>query len=272
MQRGITPQNALKLSAWIAAVHPDLFRQLVGQVNSIARTPNGRLGRFGYFGDDADLSSLDFTPDLPTYMPDPSTNIDLSSIGDNISLQDVSFDPSTAGVDDLSSSAITSAIAAPSAPDSSLSGSSDSSGSFWSSVGSGVSSVASSVGKVAAALLSPQVVSSVANAASSYFKSQATTAQAQAQAQTQQAVLNAQLARVAAGGAPAPISYVRNPVTGAMTPVYASNTGLQPVTSNLLSSLLTPQAGGVSIAGISGTGWMIGGAVLLLVIALSRSN
>lgn len=284
----VTAQNALKLSAWLAATHPALFRQILATTTKLQRSP---LGRLGFFGDD---TLTEFVPDIPdtsvtssAAMPDMSSfsTSDLSSSfssmpsagpgGDLSSMTLSSLDtPAGSGVESsigyspagssfntafdsaLGDSGITTAIAQPPASD-------PSSGGFWSQVASGASSVASSVGKVAAGLLSPQTMTAAAGAAGAYFKAQAQTDQTRAQAQ----IVNAQLARTAAGFAPAPISYTTNPYTGQVTPVYASNTGYQPVTPGLLNQLTRPTAAG--IAGISTPVLLIGGAALLLLAVLA---
>jgi hypothetical protein len=251
----ITAQNALKLSAWIAAQHPDLFRQLVTTVGALQRSP---LGRLGLVGDDTDLT---FTPDLPPIEIGSSVDYQ-STAAYTPELADVSLSSvDTPPVGDFTDS-ITSAIAAPSttvdvaAP--------PESGSFWSSIGSGAASAAGAIGKVASALVSPQSLVAAGGVAAAYFGMQGKTAQAQ----SQNAVLQAQLARVNSGAPPAGISYVRNPVTGAVTPVYNTANGQIPVTGPMLNSLSSPVLSG-TIAGIPTSMLLIGGGVLVLAIALS---
>lgn len=255
----LSPQNALKLSAWIASQHPELFRVLVAKVNALQRTP---LGRLGYFGDDTEL---EFTPDLPAYQITPDINLD-SSAAYSPELSDVSFniDAAIGGSDTADygfTDSITSAIAAPTKA---ISTDPPSAGGFWSSLSSGASGVASAIGKVASALVSPGSIAAVGGAAAAYFSMQGKTQVAQTQAAQQNAVLQAQLARAAAGAAPATISYVTDPYTGAQVPVYNTATGQVPVTGSLLNQLAAPQTAG-TVAGIP-TPWALAGAGLLLVV------
>lgn len=254
----ITAQNALKLSAWIATQHPELFRQLVAKVGALQRSP---LGRLGYFGDDTDLT---FVPDLPPIEIAPDVNYD-SSAAYTPELSDVSLSSVDSPADGIStdfSDSLTSAIAAPSTTID-TSAPPESSG-FWSSVGSGISSAASSVGKVASALISPGSIAAVGGVAAAYFTMQGKTNSAQ----TQNAVLQAQLARTAAGAPAAGISYVRNPSTGALVPVYNTANGQVPVTGAMLNSLANPTVAG-TVGGIPTTYLLIGGGLLVLAVVLS---
>lgn len=259
----ITPNNALKLSAWLAVHEPGFFRRLLAQTQKLQRSP---LGRLGMFGDDSSLlSDVSLDPGTFEIPADTTSAIDTAaSVPDfsDVTLSDVSVD--IPDIPQSTTDAINQAIAAPD-PSTPADASNVSSG-FWSTVGSNAGSVLGAVGKVASALLSPQTITAASNAASAYFRSQATTAQAQAQAQTQQAVVQAQLSRVAQGAAPAPLSYVRDPGTGALTPVYYSNTGVQPATPSMLNQL-------ANTAGIS-PGALIGGGLVvavLLALLLSRN-
>jgi hypothetical protein len=245
----ITPQNALKLSAWLAVHEPALFRQLLGTTQALQRSP---LGRFGFFGGDV---LTEFVPDIP------STSFDTSVFTvPDLQLQNITVDSSFGDIPTSASDSIANAIAALPAPDGSVA---DASPSFWSSLGSGISSAAGSVAKLAGALLSPQTVGAAATAATAYFSSQAKSAQTQAQ----QAAVNAQLARVAQGGAPAPITYTRDPYTGALVPVYQSNTGAQTLTPSLLNRLSSPATAGLS--GLSTPLLLIGGGLLVGSLLLS---
>jgi len=252
----VTPANALKLSAWLAVHEPALFRVLLKRTQAMQRSP---LGRFGYFGDDSFLQDVSFDPGSVSVPADTSAAIDTAAFTadlPDVSLADVSVD--IPDIPQSTTDAINQAIAAPdeNAPADAASASPG----FWSSIGSGASSVIGAVTKVASGLLSPQTISAASNAAAAYFRSQATTAQAQ----MQQATVQAQLARVAAGAAPAPLSYVRDPTTGATIPVYYSNTGVKPATPSLLNQLST--------AGISPGAMIGGGLILLTVLALAASR
>lgn len=241
----IKPADALKLSIWLAATNPPLFRAISAHIAKLKT--NSAVVRMGFFGQDGSTDSgIDITVSAPVIAPvnvsDPS--IDTGSLA--------AIDTST----DLSS------IAAPSI-DASIADSSQASPSFWSSLGSGVQSVASSIGGVAAALTSPQVLSSVAGAAKTYFQTQAQSTQVQTQAQLAQMQLN----RVANGYSPAPVSYIRNPVTGQLQPIYASNTGVSALTGQLYNKLAYPSTGGFSPLLLLGGGIV---AVVLLVALTSK--
>lgn len=237
----IKPADALKLSIWLAATDPKLFRTVL---NHVARLKNTPAVRMGFFGDDAAVtdSGVDITVSAPAIAPvtvaDP--NIDTGSLA--------AIDTST----DLSN------ISAPSI-DTSIADSSQSGGSFWSTLGSAAQSVASGVGSLAASLANPQVLSSVAGAVKTYYQTQTQTAAVHAQTQIAQMQLN----RVMSGYSPAPVSYTKNPVTGALTPVYASNSGLTGVSGQLYNQLLYP-----STMGINPTYLIIGAVGLFALIAL----
>ena len=264
MAARISRANALKLSAWLAVHEPALFRKVLTVTQKLQRSP---LGRFGYFGDDSALSEV--VVNVPDTSITPAyQSVDTSAFDPTVTLSDVTVDTSNLGISSDTTNAINQAIAAPTV-DSTTSDASQSSGSFWSSVANGVGSVAGSVAKVAGALISPQTIGAVSNAAASYFNAQAKSAQNQAQ----QAAVNAQLQRVAQGGAPAPITYVRDPTTGALTPVYASNGGYRPVTQPLLNRL-TGGTVGASMVGNIPTTWLIGGGLAagIIVFLLSASR
>lgn len=253
MATRISPQNALKLSAWLATHEPALFREVLRTATRLQRSP---LGRFGLFGDDSAMAEVVVTADAPAPdVPPVDTSSFITPTADVASI-DIPADVTQS---------ISDAVAAPPAVDSSISDASSSSGGFWSSLGSGLGSAAGTIAKVAGALVSPQTISAVGNAAASYFNAQARSTSAQAQ----QAAVQAQLSRVAQGAAPAPITYARDPVTGALTPVYASNTGYRPLTPQLVNRIATPQG---SIAGLP-TMWVLGGgiaAAILFTLLLAR--
>lgn len=237
----INPQNALKLSAWLAVHEPVLFRAL-----AISLPRQQRAKALGFLGDD---TSLDFTPDLPAMESTPLDTPDFTL--DTISTEAVDVSPDV-------SQAIDSVVSTPPLPDPSTPGATvESNSSFWSQVGSGLGSAAASVGKLASALVSPQALGAAGAATAAYFNAQAKTAQTQAA----QAVAQAQIARVNAGYSPATISYAVNPVTGARTPVYLSAAGTVPVTSPLLTQLSQS-------TGLSPTGLLTVGIGALIVITL----
>jgi hypothetical protein len=265
-------QNALKLSAWLYMHEPQLFRQLLVSLPKLQRTPYGRMG---FFGDDAALfdvtvsGNTDSTGDTFVPLSDGGTLPDVTVPEDFT--QDVALEPIAAldsGADAATAvpDAVSAAVATPPATDASTADASASSAGFWSGIGSGVASVAGSVAKVAGALVSPASITAAGSAATAFFNAQAktnTTAM-------QQAAVNAQLARVAAGGAPAPITYVRNPVTGQLTPVYQSNQGAQALNSSLLQRLTNPSLVGGS--SLSPTLLIGGGLALAIGLALLASR
>ena len=275
MSAALTPANALKLSAWLALHEPGFFSLVLAK--AAGRSPHAP---FGFLGDDTPVSDsgvidVGLVPDAAvtvTATPDVSSGIDLSSFVP--ALQDISsaIDTSSAGgISDAVSSSITDAIASPPPPDPSTA---DASPGFWSNVSSGLGTAVGAVAKAAQALISPPVVASLASAAGAYFTSQARSNVASAQLQSQQLAmqgqqlaLQTQLARAQAGLAPAPITYSRNPNTGQIIPVYASNTGAQPLTGTL-ASLLTPS----TVGGTPTIVWIVAGLGVLWILASSRTR
>lgn len=276
MSTPLSPANALKLSAWLALHEPGFFSLVLAK--TAGRSPHAP---FGFLGDDAPLTDSGVTdvglvPDATitvTASADSGPGVDLSSFTPE--LQDIgsAFDSSasTPGISDAVTSSITDAIASPPPPDASTANADTS---FWSNVSSGLGAAAGAVGKAAQALISPQVVSSLASAAGAYFTAQARTNVAQATlqaqqvaAQGQQLALQTQLARAQAGLAPAPITYSRNPNTGQVVPVYASNTGAQPLTGTL-ASLLTPS----TVGGTPTIVWIGAGLVVLWILVSTRTR
>lgn len=275
MSTALTPANALKLSAWLALHEPGFFSLVLAK--AAGRSPHAP---FGFLGDDSPVSvdsgitDVGLVPDATvtvTATPDVSSGIDLSSFAP--ALQDISsaIDTSSPAVSDAISSSITDAIASPPPPDPSTA---DASPGFWSNISSGLGTAVSAVGKAAQSLISPPVVASLASAAGAYFTAQARSNVANAQlqsqqlaAQGQQLALQTQLARAQAGLAPAPITYSRNPNTGQIIPVYASNTGVQPLTGTL-ANLLTPS----TVGGTPTVVWIVAGLGLLWILTRSRTR
>ena len=122
---------------------------------------------------------------------------------------------------------------------------STSSTSWLSSLGSGIGDALSSVGNFLATNTTPLL-----NVASNYFKAQSN----QSAAAAQQAVLQTQVARAQAGQGAAPITYIKNPVTGALQAAYVTS-GLPPsaiaVNQPMLQSAGGLMAYPVSAAGLS---------------------
>lgn len=242
----IPSQHALKLAVWLATQHPDVFKQIARRVTVANRSPLGRfgccgpqggarMGRFGWFGD-AGLSDITLqdlsTPDIPP----PS--VDASSFDTGPALSDISA---------LSFDAPSVNIGA------------DSSGGFWSNLGQSMSNfgsdITSGIGKVAGALTNPQTLQSVAGLASSIFQAKGAASQAQ--------LANLQFARTAAGSAPAPVAYTRNPSTGQVVPVYyPPNAPPQAVSPGLVASLAPS---GWSLTTVA----LVGGATVVALMLLS---
>lgn len=277
----ISLANATRLALWLAKAHPAAFREIAWQMQTAgARARAGGLGAFGYagrqvyvaygrprgghyrptgaFGDDA------FTVDIPDTVSVPDT-IDLS----DPSLTDVSVDVNAiAPTTDVSAYTgfDSSAGSGSSVSDVNFTGanfdpSTDSSG-FWSSLGNAFSSAGGVIASVAKNLTNPQVLSSAGNVAASVIKSNA---QTQAIAAQQQAVLQAQIARVQAGTTPAPIRYVTSAAGQSVPMVYNASTGqYTPVTGATLSSLLP--------TGLPNwLPWALAGGLVLTVVLSSRS-
>lgn len=274
MSTPLTPANALKLSAWLALHEPGFFSLVLAKAaNRSPHVPFGFLGDDSPVTTDSGVIDVGLVPDASvtvTASPDTGSGIDLSSFTPQ--LQDIGtvIDSSTPGIADSVTASITDAIASPPPPDPSTA---NADSSFWSSVSSGLGSAAAAVGKAAQALISPQVVSSLASAAGAYFTAQARSNVAQATLQAQQAAvqgqqlaLQTQLARAQAGLAPAPITYVRS-ATGQVTPVYASSSGAQPLTGTL-ANLLTPS----TVGGTPTIVWIGAGLLVLWILTSSRSS
>jgi hypothetical protein len=269
----VTPQNALKLSMWLALSHPQAFKAVLDQVIPITQhrsrmalgsgpaggtyIPGTRnrmkmshvRGRFGSFGDDlAEVTvspiQVDVSDSVSAALADPT-------------LQDINVDIGPATQFDLSSA----------------SAASDTSGGFWSSIGSGLSSIggglASAVGSVAGAIVNPQTLSAVGNLAATVIKAQGANSQ-------QQALLQQQIQRTATGSGAHPVVYSTNPATGQQVPMYynASTGQYQPAApaSGIFGSLFSPSVPGSSTSSVSQ--WMpvilIGGGLLLGAALLIR--
>lgn len=158
----------------------------------------------------------------------------LNGLGDDLSLDDLQ--PITV------SSSLMPAIAD---TGSSLS---DSAGNFLSTLGSGIADATSSVGSW---LTSGGGLNALASLGSTYFKTQASTAQAQTNAQLQTAVLQAQVARAQAGLSPAPVSYVQG-ANGQTIPVYTGSVNTYPALQAAIGAgqsqfVTTPNIAGYTI-------------------------
>lgn len=231
-----TTQGARALAWWIANNHPAVFAQLAQKARVAAtRTKLSGLGCACRPGLGDDDSSTDYfgTP-LDTYT-DSSTFPDSSST--------FNFDV----VDPDTFTTPTIEVAAPNFDIQDPSSSTTPSSSILSSV--------------ANYLTSPAGLTAAATIAVGGLQVYATSQQAAAQ----QAVLQAQASRVAAGLNPAAISYTVNPATGQVMPVVSSTTGQYlPVTSPLLAQLA---GGGTLSTFLSQYGlWLLiaGAAVLVL--------
>jgi len=250
----ITPANALKFSAWLAATHPQAFQAVLQRVVPVTTHRNRvalgaaptvlprsglppRSGRraamraaasrakFGQFGN-VPLQAArpprsgrgGFGDVLEEFTPTVQPMTDFS----DPTLTEINVDIPDTGGFDLSSSLTDT-------PDS---------GGFWSSIGSGLSSIggglSTAVGAVAHAITNPQVLQAAGSVAATVIAANSS----QHQAQQQQALLQAQLQRVGSGSAPAPVRYYTDPQTGASVPYYynAATGQYQPTQANLLSA------------------------------------
>ncbi len=107
-------------------------------------------------------------------------------------------------------------------------------------------------------LTSGSGLSSLTSLANTYFAGQAATTQAN----TQQAILNAQIQRTAAGYSPAPVTYTTN-AAGQVIPVTQSASGYSPLTTSGIAALGSPGLPSwLPIAGIV----VIGGLILWKVL------
>jgi hypothetical protein len=254
------------LSYWLAVHHPDLFLTVYKQAQTArnAAALNRGMGRFAQ-DDGSDLFSFTSTPDDDsnplnlTFDTSSAISPDLTSFTPG--LTDVTVDSSVTDIapnlvsdaTDAGNQAVSQAANAPTSNGSTLGGTLASAG----------SSVLGALGTVASTLTNPTVVASLASAAKAYF-----TAQGQVQAaQTQAAVLNTQLARVAAGQTTAPITYVTG-ANGQQIPAYVTQGPngpiYTPVSSSALASL-TPSSLSVFLSqnGI----WVVIGLGVLALLA-----
>lgn len=233
-------QHGVNLAYWLYRAHPGLFNVLKRQVGS-RRTGLGRLGQDVSFDTGPDPTFViggDATPDLSnTVVPEgsfPSISPDLSAMPDP-ALQTIGIDAATADIgvpiDEGASATAGSPAVATGA----------------SSSASGIGSALSSVGSF---LASATGLGALTNLATSYYK--ANTPQAQ--------TIGTQVGRVAAGRAPAPITYAYNS-SGQLVPVLSQggiNTPLTPHTlSSLLPSTLSTYAIPITI-GIGVLWWLLG--------------
>ncbi len=267
----VTPQNALKLSMWLAATHPQAFkavldrtipatahrrRQALGTYiprNRPAHGPAFARGRFGGMGGAPSMGAFgDDLPEVTVTAPQIDIADSAAPISSDPVLQEIAIDIPPSSFD-LSTAAA----------------SVDNSGGFWSSIGSGLSSIggglASAVGAVAQSITSPAVLAAAGNVAATVIKANATNAQQQAQ---QQAILQSQFARTVGAGAH-PVTYATDPRTGATVPMYYnSSTGqYSPSQPGFLSSILPAAGGGLSqyLPYI-----LIGGGILLIAVMMRR--
>lgn len=132
---------------------------------------------------------------------------------------------------DVSNAATDALNAAAALPDNS-----SSSSSWFSSLGSDVGGAISAVGGFLATNTAPLL-----NAASNFFKAQAN----QSAAAAQQSILQTQVARAQAGQPAAPITYVQNPVTGALQAAYVAPTNSLPPSYIAANPPLLHSSGGV---------------------------
>lgn len=216
----ITYQNGLNLAYWLYRVHPQLYNRVV----SLAKQSGlSGLGQDVTTSDSGTTTTFDTSDDssIPTItvVGTSAVSPDLTNLA-TPNLTTVSVDAAT----NMTTPNFTAATAAPIAPP--AAGPSSSS-SLLSSVGSGLASAGSF-------LASATGLTALTNLATAYYK--ASTPQA--------ATINTQIARVANGVNPAPITYGINSA-GQVVPILQSaqtaGVGLTSQTlANLVPSSLTP--------------------------------
>lgn len=250
----VNPVGAVKLAAWLYKEHPTLFRQLLAKVQA-AKLAAGKTASLTTNTDPVpvSLSGLDQGGNITSLSEYRAKRLgalgfSLSSVTSGLSSTLSSIGSS---LDSASSSAISSAIGS----------GTGSSGGFWSTLGSDLSSAGSSVlsgvKDVGSYLTTGGGLSALSGLANDYFQTKAMNTQTQMATQQQQAILQAQMAAVAQGGVPAPITYTTNAM-GQQVPVYASATGYQPVTSSYLNNLFSGSTNWLP--------WAIGGGLALIVV------
>ena len=257
----VTPVGALKLAAWIMKTHPGLFAKLaqaaknhrvaVSKVANLTPMPSGTPVNVSGAGNPSSKVTS-----LANYRARRSTTggMGMGSLGQSglsSTLSSIGSSINSSLSSELSPSAISSAV----------SSGTGSTGGFWSGLGSDLSSLGSSalsgIQSVGSFLTTGGGLSSLSSLANDYFQSKALNTQAGMVAQQQQAVMQAQMASVAQGGVPAPISYTTN-AYGQQVPVYSSAAGYQPVTSSYLNNLFSGSTNWLP--------WAIGGGVALIVL------
>jgi hypothetical protein len=205
------------LAVWLASHHPDLFLAAFKQAQAQRLATKAKLQGLRGLADDGITSTFDTEPTLQTITV--NTDFDTSNISNMLS-------------------------------DATPSGSSflDSVGSGFTSAGSTIggalanagSSVLGALGSVGSYLGSATGINMLGSIVKSYYSAQAATSNAQ----TQQAVLQAQIGRAAAGRSAAPITYTIG-ANGLPVPVYATQTAqgtvYQPLSAQGIQSL-TPSA------------------------------
>lgn len=214
------PANAL--AAWVAAHHPDLFLAVYRQARAAQTAEKIRLNGLRGLADGTTTlfdSGDSFSPAAPS-LPEPG--LQTLTIDESLFAAPPNF---VTDATDTGSSWLSSIGDATTSAGSSLGSSLLSSG----------SSVLSALGSVGSYLFSPQGLNTMTGLAKTVFATQGVVSNAQ----TQQAVLQAQVSRVAANQQPAPIRYVNG------VPVYTTQTAqgavYQPLSAQGLASL-TPSS------------------------------
>jgi len=229
--------GAQLLSQWLENTHPELFHMLHAKAQAAYAHATLQRARLRGFGDDGldeytidppesldfGSGSSDYTVDIPTLsesdLSNPISDVDLSSIGSGVN---AGISPIEAGSLDVATD--------------------QSSGGFLQSIGSGISSAAGAVGNF---LTSPQGLSTIANLGQAYFQLQNN----KVNAQVQNSILQAQVARISAGGLPAPITYVRGS-NGQLVPVYSA----PPAYTTAAGGIVTPGSMPPALANAIATG------------------
>lgn len=249
------PGNSL--ATWLAAHHPDLFLTVLKQAQTAQLAQKIQLrGLRGLADGTTTFDSAD------TFSPGGATPPPL--------IADPGLQQITVNTDSI-------------VPANYLTDSTDTGWSFLSSLGSGLTSAGSSIGStlgsvgssvlgalgsVGSYLTSSTGLNNLTGLAKTYFATQG----AVTNAQTQQAVLQAQVTRAAAGQTAAPITYQRD-AYGNVVPVYATHTPqgsvYQPLSAQGIANL-TPSS--ISVFFSQYGLWLGLGALALLGFAALRNR
>lgn len=218
----------LLLANWLQQQHPGVFARLAAEVIYSGlgddSDPTVDLTPISVDTGSIDTSGIDFgNTASPDSLLGITPTVDLQNIAlpSSLAPDTTSSADSVLGITDPTVSLQPISVTLPTDVSNEVNTPVSSSPSVASSIASGVGSVVSAVGNF---LASPGGVQSLVKLATAVVSAQTP-------------VISTQAARAAAGLAPAPISYVTNPLTGAVTPVLTTTGGSVPVGNSLLSAL-----------------------------------